>query len=155
LRELGAATGPSIPVADTVMRNGIVPVVPAYHDSIANEDCNPVWTPEGLVRCIPTSVHIVSDEGPDALYSDPSCQTPAYYCGDATCGTTAAIAIADDKSLGMRATTINMLVQVSTVYSIDGTGTCTQVVNSPTGLWGQDQALPWDAYPELVEVNRR
>ena len=150
LRELGGQTGPSVPVANTLSWSSHVIVEARYFDTVAGETCNPVWTPEGLVRCIPTSTQ-ASFAG---LFADATCKTPGYLCYDADCATRPMMDLDGDLTTGYRALSIHMIASVPTVFTMVG-ATCTPNLSGAAFIFGATTPVPWEKFPALTEINAR
>jgi hypothetical protein len=149
LRELEGKTGASVPVGNVLSWSASNAVAPRYFDSVAGVDCNPVWTPEGLVRCVPAST-MTSYPG---FFSDATCKTPGYLCYAADCSTQPMMDLDADRAVGLHALAIHRLVNVSAIYTLSGT-TCTAFPIAGTSfMFGPEAALPWDTFPPFTEVN--
>ena len=150
LRELEGKTGPSVPVANPLSWSTKVITAPRYFDSVTGADCNPVWTPEGLVRCVPATVK--TSFFPTALFADAACKTPGYLCYEADCASQPTMDIDVDQTTGIHARSIHATVSVPALFTMSN-GSCTSALTSATFLFGAGQALSWDAFPALTEVN--
>jgi hypothetical protein len=124
-------------------------VTPRYFDHDANRDCDPVWTPEGLVRCIPTELVDAVDEPPwVGFYADAGCTEPVRL-GAAPDGAivVSAMGSADGE---LHAVALHAAVRSTKAYF--KTGVACELVPGDYYTLGSDE-LPWDPYPEIREVN--
>lgn len=124
-----------------------------YFDTVANQDCDAVWTPEGLVRCIPTTLV----ESPSNYYladafADAACMVPARYCPTATgCGGQLVVSVNDDPAYGeLHAVALHHAVDLPWTYVMGSVGCERNPYDSPHYVLGSE-ALPWDPYPAFVE----
>jgi len=144
-RMLGGAPKP-VPVADYLAAG------PRYHDATTGADCDPVWTPEGLVRCVATDV--LRDPTFGAyLFVDPQCTTPAFFCYPEVCDNPPlAVVMEDDGRGGRRASKLASTLKISGSYGlITQDGACT--FNAMIDALKIGDTLPWDMYPALDEKN--
>jgi hypothetical protein len=128
-----------------------------YFDTVANVDCDPRWTPEGLVRCVPTNVIVgPGNAGLVAFFSDAACQTPVLACPglDKPCGDTPVISTATDADGELRDVSLNAAVDLATVYGTAPDGSCAPTP-APFHFFTLGAPLPWDSYPALTEINGR
>jgi hypothetical protein len=159
LRGLRGAAGDTVLLDNEIAGpNGWI--VPRYFDTIANVDCDPRWTPEGLVRCLPANVIVVA-WGLAAIFSDAACQKPVLACpgfGNKACGGTPVISTAVDVNGETRAVSLNAAVDLATVYATTSDGSCIPepaTMLAPYTFYTIGAPLPWDAYPALTEINGR
>ena len=151
LRELVGKVGPSAPVANALtwhVDGAAATFVPRFHDTSAAEDCDPVWAPDGLVRCVPTSVA----RAYGGIFADASCKTPGYLCYDADCPSIVMMDMGGDSTHGYHAVGVHPLVSVQTIYTSTN-GTCSSFLSGTTFEFGAGKGLPWDTFPRLTEVN--
>jgi hypothetical protein len=119
-----------------------------YFDTVANQDCDALWTPEGLVRCIPTT--IIEDATPylDA-FADTACTVPAHYCSvSGGCGGQLVVSATGYGVL--HATALHRAVDVPRTYVMGDVGCQENSNDSPHYTLGSE-SLPWDVYPAFVE----
>jgi hypothetical protein len=145
LRGLRDDDGSLVPIRDDMRAS----LLPAFHDTLANADCTPVWTPQNEVRCLPTSV-AVSAYGYDS-YADASCTERAYYCFDAKCTDFVPTAVTY-RGLTHADSVHQAIALGHPAYSLGG-GTCTEMADSPLNLFRAGPEVPWDKYPLLSELN--
>lgn len=150
--------------------------VPRYFDTVTNQDCDLVWAPDGSVRCVSNSTlvqlcDLVPVTGTDTttcaqtsftpslqrfwgLFGDPACSKPAYECRGAVCDEGGpVITMAPDSAGTVRATSLNAAHYVTSVYMQDFAG-CNEIPGLGTpGSFVLGEALSWDDYPELQQVN--
>jgi hypothetical protein len=136
-------------------------LVPRYFDQQANTPCDPRWTPEGVVRCIPKSV-MTSPTDLGIFFADAACKDTAYFCARADQGGCDGVPMtrsAIDANGETRITSLNSAQVVTTVYTFGqgGVGTCVTMPPNPSGasFFKAGSALPWTMYPELFEMNGR
>jgi hypothetical protein len=163
IRGLMGPRGDEVPIDnDIAPPNGWI--VPRYFDYIINADCDPQWTPEGVVRCVPASVVIADPAAPmfPDTFSDSACQMPALTCpimGTAqACGGLPVISMAVDTNGEKRAASLNVAEDVATLYAMSAGGGCQSVPAdsfAPFFFYKPGASLPWDTYPELTEINGR
>ena len=143
-RMLDGAPKP-VPVADYLAAG------PRYHDSMTGDDCDPVWTPEGLVRCVATNVLRDPTRGA-YLFVDAQCTTPAFFCYPEVCDNPPLVVVMeDDGRLGRRATKLATTVKLSGAYMGLPGEPCT--FQPATTALKIGETLSWDTYPALDEKN--
>jgi hypothetical protein len=127
-------------------------VTPRYFDTGASRDCDPVWTPEGLVRCIPTTlVDVIDQPNYAGLYADKDCTQVAQFCPSMTtsCDGTPVISATGTTSGELHAVSLHAAVGRLSAHVKAGDG-----CNFVTGeFFTLGDELPWDPYPEIKEVN--
>jgi hypothetical protein len=124
-----------------------------YADSVANEDCSPVWTPDGAVRCAPASVAILT---PPIYFTDAGCTKPSFYCtkGDA-CDTQKVILTTHDargRYVATAAYATSTRLAMTNLYS-GSPGSCSQVGANVGNNSVLGTPLSWDTLPTLHERN--
>jgi hypothetical protein len=148
--EGGDASG-LVPLADELTTAA---VAARFHDAVAGADCNPIWTPEGLVRCVPTTVIV----GPYTygFFVDPGCQTKAYFCTNGPCAGEPAIETALDAHGELRPTAVRATKRATAVYSgVGGDVGCTPVPGDLTPFYTLEGPLSWNLFPALGESHGR
>jgi hypothetical protein len=124
-----------------------------YHDALLEQDCSPVFTTDGEVRCVPETALI----DPYALgYADEECSEPAYLCQKPDgCEGADMIAMAYDENGEYRAVSRNATEPLGNrpLFMLQGGG-CEQL-QAPDGMFSKASERPWDDYPLLREVNPR
>jgi hypothetical protein len=129
-------------------------VVPRYHDSETGVDCWPIWTSEGDVRCVPSTVQI--EPYSFEMYADAACSRPAYACfSQEPCVGTDLIVMGYDARGEYRGLSRHaaVAVQGDSIFSLQ-TGGC--LASPPLGdmnMFESGEELPWDDYPLLSELN--
>jgi hypothetical protein len=124
-----------------------------YFDSVANEDCSPVWTPDGDVRCVPASVSIITQP---IYFTDAGCTKPSFYCnkGEA-CDTQRVILTKRDtrgRIVATAAYATSTRLAKTNLYS-GNPGSCSQVGANVLDNSAPGTALSWDTFPTLHERN--
>jgi hypothetical protein len=124
---------------------------PHLFDSERGEDCEPIWTPEGLVRCIPSSVPVVS-VAPFGFFDDSACSEPIYVCVGAECLDRDVVFVRPDGRGGQVAVSINRSAPITGSY----TGSAKACDGSPTpggapGFFKAGAPSSWEPYPILQE----
>jgi hypothetical protein len=156
LRGLQDDAGALLPVGDALARRDVTAprdsfstIVTRFHDTVANADCNPIWT-EGGVRCVPTNVIV----NPAMFYfADAACTTPADLCPTAQpCGGLPVIPFSIDARGERRADSLNETVAAPALYFPVG-ATC--VARPDVTGYTLGAAVPWDRFPLLDEINGR
>jgi hypothetical protein len=161
MRGLRGAAGDTV-----LLDNEIAPpngwIVPRYFDTIANVDCDPRWTPEGLVRCVPKNAIVgPGNGGLGDVFADAACQKSAFACPGFTgkpCGGAPVISTAVDANGETRAVSLNAAVDLTTVYRIMPDLSCVPedgTMLAPYTFFTVGGPLPWDAYPAFTEINGR
>jgi hypothetical protein len=125
---------------------------PRYHDALTGADCDPVWTPEGLVRCVDSSALRDPTTDPAYFFADAQCKIPAFFCPLANCDSPPlAVVMEDDGRGGRRATKLASTVQIRGAYG--GTNLDTCAFDPQLNLLKIGDTLPWDMFPTLAEKN--
>jgi hypothetical protein len=129
---------------------------PRYFDTGANRECDPVWTPDGRVRCIPTTIVDQADAPPYTLvYADRKCTQPAGTCPTGESCDGAIIVSATGFASGqLHGVALHRAAGLSAGYFL-GTNGCQFVTSEgqQSFYYTVGSEEPWDAYPELVERN--
>jgi hypothetical protein len=132
---------------------------PRYFDTVANQDCDPVWTPEGRVRCIPTTfIDNLDDQQP--YYADPACTVHAIMCyAGASCEGSLVLSATGVWNGELHGVAVRRLgPNVSPGFFVVSNVGCAARADpgpgnsDPLFAVGAD-ALPWDSFPELNEIN--
>jgi hypothetical protein len=121
-----------------------------YHDNVAGEDCDAIWTPEGKVRCVPVSVPKLTN---DDTFLDPDCTKP-YYGNYGFAGGEAMVV--ESLQFGeQRAVSLHNFVSVpaSTVLYYRIADICAHGSDPIESYPEPGPEISWDAYPILDEVN--
>jgi hypothetical protein len=127
-------------------------VAPRYLDSVANRDCDPLWTPEGLVRCIPTTLVDTVDQPNDlGLYLDNACTRVARYCPFMTGSCDGIPVVSATGSATGELHAVALHAAVGQAYAYIKQGDACHVVPGPVFTLGSE--LPWDSYPEITQLN--
>ncbi|MEI9954377.1 MAG: hypothetical protein WDO74_36765 [Pseudomonadota bacterium] len=146
LRGLIDETGALLAIGAPTFPSGSYP----YFDSVANEDCQPLWTPDGQVRCVPVSVALLSP----GKFSDPDCKQAAFPCNKAAACDTQRVAFGQRDAYGR--TVVSAAFATSTrldktdVYVLSS-GKCTLSGTAVAGMSLAANALSWDLFPTLNE----
>jgi hypothetical protein len=145
--------GGFLPVSLELARvDAMTSIVRRYHDTVTNADCDPLWTPEGRVRCVPTDV--VVNPYSFHWFADAACTKTAYLCGDSKpCGGQYVVPFSVDARGELRADELVKAVDAPEIFT-DGAGACVPMGGAFAGYTLGDP-LPWDVFPELVETNGR
>jgi hypothetical protein len=125
-----------------------------FHDSVAGADCNPIWTPEGRVRCVPTTVTV----GPYTygFFADAWCTTKVYLCTNQACAGRPAIETALDANGELRPTSLRATKKPTAVYSsFGGDVGCVPLMGDLSPYYTLEGPLPWDMFPALGESHGR
>jgi hypothetical protein len=124
-----------------------------YVDSVANTTCNPIRTPEGLLRCVPTSVGIAFDSG---FFADAGCTAPAFYCPNfaATCAGALVMSASLDPNGEVRATALNNARLLPSVFA-GSPGQCAQASFTTPGMFVMGADAAWTQFPVFSEQNGR
>jgi len=124
----------------------------AYFDSVANEDCQPAWSPDGKARCVPESVPIVSLR----YFSDSTCTRLIFNCTGGTACETQKVVFGRPDAYGRIQVTDGSKAATAlaktNIYYNDGTS-CRQIGANVEGQYQSTGVLPWDTFPELPERN--
>jgi hypothetical protein len=155
LRTVGNGDGPSVALDDEIAPPNDW-IAPRYLDTSTHLDCDPRWTIEGRVRCVPTNVAV--DQAPfGAAFADDQCKTPAYVCPSyaSQCDGAVVMSTVVDANGESRASALTAARQLPGVYTLDAQGACAPGSFPPFGFYVPGPALPWDTYPALTEVNGR
>jgi hypothetical protein len=126
---------------------------PRYLDRETGVECAPVWTSDGEVRCVPSTVQL--EPFTYQMYVDASCSKPAFLCASQEpCTGTDLIVWGSDSNGRKRALSRNAAVAVAgeSVYGLMN-DECVSSPYSGTNLFESGEVLPWDDYPLLSEVN--
>ncbi len=131
-------------------------IVPRYVEAKTHQGCDPVWTPEGLVRCLPT-FFIAATSTIDFLFSDPACQHAAFICPlpATSCGGIPVIFSSRDAHGETRPSSLNEAKLVQGYGWKDNVCVAFTGVDYPYDVFVPGTALPWDTYPQLAEINGR
>lgn len=127
---------------------------PRFFDNARGEDCSPVWTFEGEVRCAPKSA--VIEPYHDYFYLDPECSEPAYLCySGMDCIGDEVVLMGYDQQGEYRAVSRNTAATIDgPVYQKAG-GSCSDSGPANSLFFTLSEPLPWDDYPLLTEINGR
>jgi hypothetical protein len=127
-----------------------------YFDTVAVRDCDPIWTAEGLVRCIPSAL---MDPTAVGFFSDAACTIPAYYCQSSNgvrCDGAPVLSTTGTGSGLVHATSLHEAVVVTSTFKLSDDSTCHAMqTQAPYMTFSVGDVLPWDAFPLLAEVNGR
>lgn len=126
---------------------------PRFEDAQIGAGCAPVWTRDAGVRCVPETT--VVDPYTLYTYADAACTEPVYWCTSSTCPEEL-VRMAYDENGEYRAISRNRTVAVADVVYNRSADAC--VPGSATGgppFFKAGDALPWDDFPELAELNGR
>ncbi len=126
-----------------------------YFDAVANTTCNPVRTPEGVLRCLPTSV--VSVQSANAYgFADDKCTVPAFFCPSyaASCPGVVVAQVTLASNGELQASSLNTARALTTSYTSPA-GTCIPVTFTSPGRYALDTAQAWTQYPAFAESNGR
>lgn len=152
-RGLRGAGGELVPIsAELANASGVAP----FRDTVAELDCNPLWTPDGLVRCVPTNV--LFDSLSLGLFADAACQTPAYFCPrfPAGCRGLPMISFAADANGIRHASSVNVAESAAGAFMRGDAGCVATTSFDPSMLFIAGPVLvPWDQFPALEERNGR
>jgi hypothetical protein len=122
-----------------------------FFDTVANEDCRPMWTPDGQVRCAPLSTALVTP-----YFTDAQCKVPGYVCDQsAGCDGQKVVFAKTDlhgRILAQAAYTNTTALTTSPV-PIYGGNPCQMVGNIQSKVYGPGMPISWDAFPSLREVH--
>jgi hypothetical protein len=130
-------------------------VLPRYHDRETGADCAPIWTSEGDVRCVPSTVQI--EPYSLQMYTDAACSQPAYLClQQESCAGTDLILMGYDARGDYRGLSRRAAVAApgDSIFSLQDGG-CVESPAMGLNLFESGEELPWDDYPLLSEVNGR
>ncbi|MDB4980219.1 MAG: hypothetical protein JWM82_971 [Myxococcales bacterium] len=127
-------------------------IAPRYADG-TSQGCDPVWTPEGLVRCLPTGF-IAATVPLDFVFSDPACQHPAFTCpSPASCDGVPVIFSSRDAHGETRPSALNAAKVVPGYQWKDHV--CVPAADFPYAVFVPGAAIPWSTYLQLAELNGR
>jgi hypothetical protein len=157
LRGLKTGDGPFVALPDELFdyssqrRSHFEVHAPRYRDEEAGEGCAPVWTRDAGVRCVAESTMV--DPATYFMYADPDCTEPAYLCAG-TCPKELVL-MGYDENAEYRAVSRNRAIELRNMplYTRDG-DTCIAELGDPAFMKA-GEALPWDGYAELQELNGR
>jgi hypothetical protein len=124
-----------------------------YFDTVANTNCNPIRTPEGQLRCVPTSVAFLPGT---PGFADDKCTEPVFYCPNftASCPGIFAVKAALEANGEMRAETLNA-TRVVTTYFSSASGACAPSPFTSPGVFALGVAATWTQYPAFTDRNGR
>jgi hypothetical protein len=123
-----------------------------FQDTTIDDGCDPVWTPEGLVRCIPESVVVPRSAG---LFADAACERVAYSCSTRYGCAGALIASGVSDVDGVRQVdSISVAREVGALFSRNGDA-CTPLPQAPDPGWyaAGPTPEPWSRFPAIAERN--
>ncbi|HEX4405095.1 MAG TPA: hypothetical protein VH560_09725 [Polyangia bacterium] len=125
-----------------------------YIDSVANTTCNPIRTPEGLLRCVPTSIGLTFDSG---FFADAGCTTPAFYCPNYadTCAGALIMSASLDPNGEVRATALSSARMLPTVFGGAPAGPCAPAPFTSPGMFAMGADATWTQFPTFSEQNGR
>jgi hypothetical protein len=125
-----------------------------YADTVANTTCNPIRTPEGLLRCVPPTVNLTFDSG---FFADAKCTAPAFYCPNFTdtCPGILAMSASADPNGEVRATKLATSIAAPTVFQGVVQGACTATTFTTPGFYTLGADAAWAQFPVLGERNGR
>jgi hypothetical protein len=152
LQGLRGTSGELVPIANWLA------AAPRFHDTVAAADCNPIWTPEGLVRCLPSNAFIYDAYAASfAFYADDKCSELAFTCNASLgCGGTVAVFTAPDARGERAAVSLRATVPVTSgLYMPAADGTCAPLPPGAASSFTLGDALPWELYPAIAEQNGR
>jgi len=124
-----------------------------YFDTVANEDCRPIWTSDGQVRCVTSSTAIVID----SYFSDAACSRFVFSCDKgAACDTQKVLRMSRDAAGLVDATilygTSSRLGPSDVYYRDPSVGICFLAGTSATGFSEvSGPELPLDTFAVLHE----
>jgi hypothetical protein len=135
---------------DSVVLNGNTA---RFLDTVTQKDCNPVRTPDGSLRCVPTGTHIALT--PDSLFplgfADAQCTKPAYFCQGPCTGPI--IKAVGDANGELRATSIESAEKPGAIYSLNADQSCSRVSDGEFAIGVGGAPVSWDQFPTLPERN--
>ncbi len=146
LRGLVDETGALLAIGAPTFPSGSYP----YFDSVANEDCQPLWTPDGHVRCVPASVALLSP----GKFSDSDCKQVAFSCDKGAACDTQKVVFGQRDTYGR--TVVSVAFATSTrldktdVYVLNSVR-CTLSGTAVAGMSLPTSALSWELFPTLKE----
>jgi len=122
-----------------------------YFDSAAGEDCRPIWTSDGQVRCLPASVWGINE----TYFSDPECQRFIFGCDKGPACDSQRVLRTKRRADGRVDATIvygaSRRLATTNLYFGDGT-TCALIGSSVMGISEVTGAeVPLDTFPALHE----
>jgi hypothetical protein len=124
-----------------------------YHDTVTNEDCNPVDAPDGRVYCVTASAVEVLLNPLQGLFADAQCTKPAFQCTSPSCDEGLGIVVAAQADGTKRATSLAQITKLSEVYLSGANGSCS--VTPGMFFFGVGDQVPWDNFPEIPARNAR
>lgn len=152
LRGLRGDAGEVVPLTDDLARTG---QFVRYEDTVTGQGCSPLWTPEGLVRCVPMTVDVGLFEL--GAFADAACTTTAFVCSGANCAGRPVVRThaAPDvlPYLGARADGLFSRRAPAAIFTKSASG-CVAWPEVPADMFFVlGDALSWDLFPKLVERN--
>ena len=152
LRGLVGPGGSVIPIALGMYASRDYP----YFDSVAGEDCQPIWMQDGKPRCVPASVKVTTYT---PLFTDPACAQPSvdisWLCdpGSTTCDPKKVLLAWTDalgRLHGNAAYTVATRLDSADIYSSDSAG-CHRIKTPSRSFAVLGQTLALDTFPTLTE----
>jgi hypothetical protein len=121
-----------------------------YLDTVANEDCSPLWDVDGRVRCVPSSTLVDTV----TYFGDKACSRYITYCADgAACETKKIIRIVRDEHLEQRALLVfagATRLDATDIFYVDG-GACRQIGAAAKDMVEPKDVISFDVFPLLHE----
>jgi hypothetical protein len=120
-----------------------------FQDTMTKLPCRPIWTPEGLVRCVSLPLSAPMQLG---YFADAGCTTPAFpssLCDRCN------LASGVDEAGGMYfVESISVAKEVRSLFS-KNMDTCVPMPDVPPGMFFTqgDDPLPWSQFPVIAERN--
>lgn len=140
-------TGAVVPLPKDLLFGGYRP----FFDTVANEDCRLIWTPDGQVRCAPLSTAVVTP-----YFTDNQCKVPGYVCDQgAGCDGQKVVFVKIDQHARAiaQAAYSNTTALTTSPVPIYGGNPCQMVGNIQSKVYGPGTPIPWDTFPSLREVH--
>jgi hypothetical protein len=125
-----------------------------FRDTTTGGDCEPVWTREGQIRCLPVFTPNASADVP--IFADAACTQPAFFCNIApTCADQVVVtSVFDDRGEQRDAELHAGVHDPENAQRFVRQGSACVPYGDPVpqlSYWTTD--LPWDDYPLLREKN--
>jgi hypothetical protein len=124
-----------------------------YFDATANVTCNPIRTPEGQLRCVPTTTALV--EG-NFAFADSKCTQPAFNCPNymSTCPGIVAMKASLQANGEVLGQSLSTTLPVTTLFVGSGTS-CMQADFGTLAFFTLGPDAPWTQFPAFSERNGR
>jgi hypothetical protein len=129
-----------------------------FHDEAAGEDCDVVYTPEGLARCVPRVVLSNLSTVGAYTFADDQCTQPAHFCYDWSyrhCEGGLAVLVESDAGGRLLPQSVHPLNKLPPGGYVSFEGSPCTFDPNLMPLYALGDEIPWDTFSALTERNGR